>query len=322
MRRSVFWLLDQYAETGESVASIHATALRQAKLADELGFHSLWLAEHHFVPLGTVPNPAVVLAAIAQATTRLRVGPAVAVLPMRNPILIAEDYALVDVLSGGRLNMGVGTGSQPVEFTGMGADFEDRRAAYDAALSEICARWQAASGGVRGPEGMNVPPLQMPHPPIYVATGSVDGAYAAGCAGHSLLTLVSPAMQGLGDVEARNAAHVRGLADGGHAAESAESVVVAFAYVAATEEAAKATALPAMMNFFKAAAGIEPPDPDGMYSHLCDNDLALAGTPEQVAAQIERYAAIGVRHLAFVSRFGGMDAQAAEDNLRALAPAA
>lgn len=77
--------------------------------------------------------------------------------------VVAKDGRLAsDVLSGGRLNMGVGTGSQSAEFTGMGADFEGRRAAYDAGLSEICARWQAASGGVRGPEGMNVPPVQVP----------------------------------------------------------------------------------------------------------------------------------------------------------------
>ncbi|MCP3920716.1 MAG: LLM class flavin-dependent oxidoreductase [bacterium] len=65
MRRSLFWLLYQYPETGECVASVHETALEHAAEADRLGFTSLWLAEHHFVNLGTAPNPAVLLAAIA-----------------------------------------------------------------------------------------------------------------------------------------------------------------------------------------------------------------------------------------------------------------
>ncbi len=61
MKHSLFWLLDQYPETGESVAALHETALEHAAEADRLGFTSLWLAEHHFLTLGTVPNPAVLL---------------------------------------------------------------------------------------------------------------------------------------------------------------------------------------------------------------------------------------------------------------------
>lgn len=183
MRRSVFWLLDQYPETGEPLEVVHETALEHARLADRLGFRGLWLAEHHFQSLGTAPNPAVMLAAIARCTENLRLGPAVAVLPLRNPILVAEDYALVDVLSGGRLDMGVGTGSQPLEFEGLGLDFEERRDAFEANLAELRNRWTIAASGERGRSALNVAPVQSPSPPIYVATMHESGAHRAGLRG-------------------------------------------------------------------------------------------------------------------------------------------
>jgi alkanesulfonate monooxygenase SsuD/methylene tetrahydromethanopterin reductase-like flavin-dependent oxidoreductase (luciferase family) len=126
MKRSIFLLLDHYPQLTSSHGEHYAFLLEHARSADALGFEALWLAEHHFQDLGTIPNPAVPLAAIAGQTRRLRIGPAVSVLPYRHPVLIAEDYAMVDILSNGRLNMGVGCGSQPVEFTGLDASFDNR----------------------------------------------------------------------------------------------------------------------------------------------------------------------------------------------------
>ena len=202
MRRSVFWLLDHYPELGESLACLHQHTLEQAELADRLGFHSLWLAEHHFRRLGTAANPAVLLAAIAQRTQSLRLGPAVSVLPLRNPIQVAEDYALVDSLSGGRLNMGVGAGSEAIEFAGMGCDYGQRKERFEQSLAILVDQWQTAtaknsteaSAGA-APGEINVAPVQSPCPPIYVATMQEESAHDIGRRGYSLLTLVSPFAQ-------------------------------------------------------------------------------------------------------------------------------
>lgn len=320
MRRSVFWLLDHHPETGEPLDSLPATALEHARLADRLGFTGLWLAEHHFQTLGTAPNPAVLLAAMAQCTERLRLGPAVAVLPLRNPILVAEDYALVDVLSGGRLDMGVGTGSRPLEFEGMGLEFEGRREVFDEHLAVLRRRWRAAASGERGPASLNIAPVQSPTPPIYVATMHDEGAHAIGLAGDSMLTLVSPLTLDLSEIASRLEAHARGLAEGGHAEGSAEAVVAAFAHVAASEKESRDTAAPALSRFIQAMVGAPPEDPEDLYEQMRRRDTGLFGTPEHVAKQIERYATIGVEHIAFVSRFGGMAAGAAEQSLRQLAP--
>jgi alkanesulfonate monooxygenase SsuD/methylene tetrahydromethanopterin reductase-like flavin-dependent oxidoreductase (luciferase family) len=322
VRRSLFWLLDHYPETGESLASLTATALAHARLADRLGFTGLWLAEHHFQMLGTAPNPAVVLAAIAQCTERLRLGPAVSVLPLRDPILVAEDYALLDLLSGGRLDMGVGCGSQPLEFAGMGRDFERRRESFDQQLATLRRRWSAAAAGERGPGALNVAPLQSPAPPIFVAAMQEESAHAAGLAGHSLLTLVSPMTREPSEVAGRLAAHARGLAEGGRPEGSAERVVVAFAHVAACDDEAQRVAAPAMARLVQAMVGAAPPDPDDLYQRMRERDVGLFGSAEHVEEQIGRWAQVGVDHLAFVSRFGGMNAEAAARSLRALAPAA
>lgn len=320
MRRSVFWLLDHHPETGESLASLYATALAHARLADCLGFTGLWLAEHHFQRLGTAPNPAVVLAAIAQCTERIRLGPAISILPLRDPILVAEDYALVDLLSAGRLDMGVGTGSQPLEFEGMGCDFERRRETFDARLAAMLARWSAAAAGTRGPAGLNVAPVQAPAPPIYVTSMHEASARAIGRAGHSMLTLVSPMTADLSELASRLEAHARGLAEGGHSGGSADPVVVAFAHVGATARSARETAAPALARVIGALAGVAPEDPEDLYERMRERGTGLFGTAAQVEAQIERYAELGVRHIAFVSRFGGMQVLAAEASLRALAP--
>jgi alkanesulfonate monooxygenase SsuD/methylene tetrahydromethanopterin reductase-like flavin-dependent oxidoreductase (luciferase family) len=314
--------LDEYPELGESVASVHSTALAHARIADELGFSALWIAEHHFQRLGTAANPAVVLSAIAQHTERIRLGPAVCVLPVRNPIQVAEDYALVDILSNGRLNMGVGTGSQAMEFEGLGADFEGREKIFTENLSTLKRRWAAASSGERGAHSLNVAPLQSPAPPVYVTSNREAGAYEIGLQGHSLLTLVSPVVESLRDVEARLRGHRRGLDAGGHAAADAEAVVVVFAHVAESLEAARGVAGPALGRLLEALAGAAPPDPAAVFDMMVERGTAVFGPTSCVEKQLGRFGEIGVDHITFISRFGGTNAAASEQNLRSLAPAA
>jgi alkanesulfonate monooxygenase SsuD/methylene tetrahydromethanopterin reductase-like flavin-dependent oxidoreductase (luciferase family) len=136
-----------------------------------------------------------------------------------------------------------------------------------------------------------------------------------------MLTLVSPMTVDLGEIASRLKAHARGLAEAGHPEGSAESIVVAFAHVAPSEDEAREIAAPALGRFIEAMVGVAPADPEDLYQRMRDRDSGLFGTVEHVAKQIERYAQIGAGHMAFVTRFGGMDAAAAERTLCALAPA-
>ncbi|MEM7247648.1 MAG: LLM class flavin-dependent oxidoreductase, partial [Acidobacteriota bacterium] len=109
MRLSTFLLLDRDPTVPDDDPLTRAVETCVA--AERAGLDGVWVAEHHFRDFGGMPNPAVLLAHVAARTERIRLGPAVSVLPFRDPRLVAEDYGLVDRLSGGRLVMGVGAGT-------------------------------------------------------------------------------------------------------------------------------------------------------------------------------------------------------------------
>src|SRR5690242_7925162 len=102
--------------------------------AESLGFDSVWPAEHHFSEYGYCASPQVSLAAVAARTKRIRLGTGVVVLPFHNPIRVAEDFAFLDLMSDGRVDLGVGRGYQPVEYRGFQVDQEKSRGIFKEAL--------------------------------------------------------------------------------------------------------------------------------------------------------------------------------------------
>src|SRR5438034_5796787 len=113
--------------------------IEEARLLDALGFHAAWFAEHHFAGYALVPSTMPMLAAVARETRRLRLGAGVVVLPFHHPLRVAEEAAMVDCLSAGRLDLGVGRGYQPHEFDGWGQTLEESPRRYAEAL-EIVVR--------------------------------------------------------------------------------------------------------------------------------------------------------------------------------------
>jgi alkanesulfonate monooxygenase SsuD/methylene tetrahydromethanopterin reductase-like flavin-dependent oxidoreductase (luciferase family) len=141
--------------------------LEQIQWAEELGFESLWLSEHHVTDEGYLPSVFPMLAAIAQRTTSVRIGSAILLGPFQHPIRFAEDVAVVDLLSGGRLEIGLGLGYREAEFEALGVPISER-ARRTEALIEVARRvW--ADGTV------TPPPLQQPEPPFWIG-GSTPAA--------------------------------------------------------------------------------------------------------------------------------------------------
>ena len=309
MKRSVFLLLDRYGPRDDSHREALEFALDHARLADELGFHSLWVTEHHFNSLGA-PHPAVLLAALAARTERLRIGPAVSVLPYREPIYIAEDYAVVDVVSGGRLNMGVGCGSQLGEFEGLGIPFDDRWSTFERSLSRLRELWNDSE--------LNVAPVQTP-PPIYVATTNPDKAHAVGRSGDSVITLLGPGTSDLDGLSRLLDSHRRGLEAGGRPSESAEVVVTQFAVVAEDDEFARREAVEALRRVVMLLGG-SGDGVDEMVDTMRKAGTACIGTEDDAARAVAMLEELGVGHVAYATRFGGVSAQLAHDALRCLGP--
>ena len=152
----------------------------QIELGDALGFDTAWLGEIHFNrAFSILADPLMVLAAAAQRTTRIRLGTAVTLLPLHNPIKIAEEAATADILSNGRLEFGVGRGVA-YQYPGYGIPLEESRERFEEALDFIVQAWMNEPFSFEGKffrarDLSVVPkPLQSPHPPVRVAANSPD----------------------------------------------------------------------------------------------------------------------------------------------------
>lgn len=165
------------------------TAIEVARAAEAAGFESVWTGEHVVLPDPQVApsplpprtpllDPAVTLAVIATATTRLRLGTGIIILPQRNPLLLAKELASLDVVSGGRLIFGLGIGYLKPEFDALGIDFAHKGARAMEYLAAMLAVWTAEQPAYEGRfvrfRGIDAQPrpVQRPHPPIVIGGGT------------------------------------------------------------------------------------------------------------------------------------------------------
>src|SRR5581483_2701329 len=158
---------------------VYAELLDLFAYGETLGLSHAWVAEHHFSDYGTLGGPAVFLAALASRTNSMRLGTAVSVLPFHDPLRVAEDYAALDVISGGRLDFGVGRGYQPGEFAGFGVEMAEARDRFWEALDIITTAWKGepfAHDGAqfRFPEVTVKPRPVQDKVPLYVASVSPE----------------------------------------------------------------------------------------------------------------------------------------------------
>ena len=156
MKFSLFLLASWAEEDAAHQSRIYGEALEQVQYAEELGFESVWIAEHHSSRYGIYPSLMPILAHIAAQTKTIRLGTGVSVLPFHNPIRLAEEAAMVDVLSNGRLNFGVGRGSAAYEYGNFKIDFESRDARFREVLDIILGLWTTEDFTYHGEYHMTV----------------------------------------------------------------------------------------------------------------------------------------------------------------------
>jgi alkanesulfonate monooxygenase SsuD/methylene tetrahydromethanopterin reductase-like flavin-dependent oxidoreductase (luciferase family) len=173
--------------------------LEQVELAEELGWECFMFNEHHFLGYGgPVANPAVLLSAAAARTARIRLGTCIAILPLRHPLHSAEDYAMVDAISGGRLEFGIGSGNTEMDYKVFGVTRENDRQRLREAVDVILKAWGNNRVSHKGEfwqfdELTLYPrPIQQPHPPIWVAGTSAEGLGWAGQQGYHIMTVGHP----------------------------------------------------------------------------------------------------------------------------------
>ena len=170
----VFNLL-QHRDRSKSPHEVLEEALSHTRLAEELGFSRVWFAEHHFSNYSLSPSSLILCTQAAAVTKRIRVGSAVLILPLHAPARLIAEIALVDTLSGGRLDIGVGSGYQNYEFERLGADISQRKVIFNELLDMIELGLRQPNFSYKGTfldqprTAINVRPLQSPRPPIWIA---------------------------------------------------------------------------------------------------------------------------------------------------------
>lgn len=142
MEFGYFTLSDnRYPDNPRSSEDFLAEILGQAVYAETIGMHSVWIGEHHFNRRGCVSVPSVFLAHVAGATSRVRLGPAVVVLPLHHPIHVAEEWAMLDQMSGGRVDFATGRGYDSHEFAPFGADFQQSAEMFEEGIQLLTRCW-------------------------------------------------------------------------------------------------------------------------------------------------------------------------------------
>jgi alkanesulfonate monooxygenase SsuD/methylene tetrahydromethanopterin reductase-like flavin-dependent oxidoreductase (luciferase family) len=325
---------------------------RQFELAEELGFDTIWIAEHLFSTYGVVTSTQVLAAAIAMRTKKISIGTAVVVIPFNHPLRTASDFALVDILSHGRLKFGVGRAYQPHEFLGLGVPMEQSREMYNEGLDIVLKAWTQDTVSFDGkfwkaPNAVEVlpKPHQRPHPPVYQATISPESFDQAARLGVHL-QLAAPftyrtyrerwkdeLQKSLKGFEAKCKEHGR---DG----TKVERMMLFPFYVAETDEAAKRHFQPHVEWFYNKVAahqqsvGAMPATIKGYelgmiegkktremgylaFDKLTEHHAAIVGSPERcVDALREAKERFGLTEIALWTNLGGIDPRASERAMR------
>jgi alkanesulfonate monooxygenase SsuD/methylene tetrahydromethanopterin reductase-like flavin-dependent oxidoreductase (luciferase family) len=188
-----FGIFDHLDRNDVPLHDFYEQRLQLVEAYDRGGFYSYHTAEHHATPLGLAASPSVFLAAVAQRTRTLRFGPLVYTLPLHHPLRVVEEICMLDQMSRGRFDLGVGRGISPIETAYYGVNPDHRQGMY---LEALAILRQALSGRTLTFRGkfydyadvpVELEPFQKPHPPFWAGAGTPDGAEAAGRNGFNLV---------------------------------------------------------------------------------------------------------------------------------------
>jgi len=328
MKFSLFHLPTFFPQFHASEAQFYQDILAETDRAEALGFHAVWFAEHHFYNYGGhIPSVPVLGAAVAQRTKRLRIGSGIALIPLQDPIRVAEEFAMLDCLSGGRLEFGIGRGFQKVEYDAFERNMADSRVLFDEAHDIIMKAWTeerfSYEGKFRRVHNLQVipKPVQKP-PPVYVAAIFTPESFEwTGRMGYNLMVVpyavVNPETL-TGNINLfrdTRKAH-------GHMAEPDVLAVYHF-YCGETAEKAKQEPREALLRYLGAAGesnqqaaysdqyaaykklreGFQMMDYDSyLYPHR-----VIFGDPEQCVERIQQIRANGATNVGLLVDFGGLE---------------
>lgn len=309
MRYSIFSVQDHYPSEQRTVEGLYGQVIEQAELADALGYDTFFVAEHHFHEYGVVPNPAVMLSALSQRTRRVRLGSAISILTFHHPLTVAESYAMVDVLSGGRLVLGVGSGYLRHEFEGYGVDGAEKRDRFDEGLEVVTRALSGERVTFRGTYvtvedvALNVLPMQKPTPPIHVAILRKEAAYHVGRKGQKIVFVPYASVDRFDEIAELISEFRRGQAAGGMAPQEDDVQIALHTHVATDDATARRDAEAAFDRYVESRLYAKRQT----YDDIMQSGLSLMGGVDTVTEKLVGLYGMGVRHVMMLHNFGLMD---------------
>ncbi len=290
--------------------SVYETALERFSIMDQTGYDAVWLAEHHFSGFSVCPSVHMMGTMAAARTKRLRIGMAVSLAPFYNPLRLAEEVALLDILSGGRVNWGAGRGFERSEFAAFGIPGEESAPRFHETVEIVLKAWTNQRLTHQGKffqyDGIEVlpKPFQSPHPPVWMAASSTPAIDWAASLGHSILMDPHSSRD---DLTGKRRHYTAKLAEAGFS-DAGRDIPMA-RLIAVDETAEKARAVAKRVAEWTIASYVGPQhnavrqstvrnfggkDPVEFYL----DDVMIHGTPDSVSDQIQSFGEqIGMNYL-------------------------
>ena len=319
---------------GHTQEEVIQNELEQMVWSEALGFDHIWITEHHFIDYGLSVDPPMIAAAAAAMTSTIRIGLAAAILPFHNPIRLAEQLALADIISNGRLDVGIGRGNRPAEFAGFSIPQIESRERFAEIEQILLLAWTEERFSFQGkhytiPEIRLIPkPQQKPHPPMYMVSVSPASIAETARKGYGMLnSVLFGTPDGLVD---NREVYVKELKASGHSEEQVAGLLARWGvsrhiYVADTDAQALEEAKDAEMWYQQSLRkflipediGATHPDLQPAFRAMDERlsqitwenlvaDTLIFGSPETVCRHIEIMRDMGVGETMCWMNFGGL----------------
>lgn len=330
MRFSLFSVLDFYADGSSTCAARYQQSLEQIAAADRCGFDAYWVGEHHSAPGShqtlVCPNPAVLLAAASQRTRRIGLNTAIANLSLRHPLLLAEDYALVDLLSGGRLGLGLGRGSFGHEYAAFGQSAAESHGRLAENWEIIQRLWRGETVDFQGRYArlerarLNVEPVQKPVPRHWFSVIRAESFAARGRAAQPIVCLPHLTAESFQTLKDLAGTYRRDYLAAGGEAGNYELPLIFHTCLAPTQDEAWRIGRRALHAFLAQQQQAGHADLHRQLSCLEECELLYFGTPADVIRLIERYQSeMENHHFVFWLDFGALPPEHVTRSLHLLA---
>lgn len=342
---------DEKLDDSGGASDKYRLLLEGAEFGDTHGFEAIWTPERHFHDFGGLyPNPSVISAAIAARTESIGIRAGSCVSPLHHPVRIAEDWAVVDNLSNGRVGISFAAGWQPDDFVIQPDNYADRKELMFEQIEQVKALWRGEDRTFDGPDGpvtvRTLPRAVQSELPVWVtAAGNPETFEQAGAGGYNMLTHLLG--QTVDELEEKIAIYRRARNEAGHPGEGTVTLML-HSFVGDSEEAVRSIVREPMKSYLRSSIGLikkaawsfptfkqkttneagdfsldelSDDEMDAVLEHAFERYYAtsgLFGTPEQCLERVAEVAAVGVNEIACLLDFG-IDAQTVLDHLPALA---